>query len=176
MSFLPRSFVLVITVLLCAGVHAQNGVRFLLYDYEPLVKNGGDWQNVGIGFDHDLTDELSCGVDMRFGLVVQSWAVQYRSAFHFSDNESGSFYMGPTIGVRDLGDDAGTKVVPLGMRIGVRGGLENFYADIYAGVNTYLGGGGIAAYTAEGDVVKLRTASFNVGLSLGYGWAGGNKR
>ena len=155
---------------------AQGGVRLIVWNYEPIFAEGGfdRMSHIGVGFDHDLNDRLSMGLDGRIGLAysANSWVVEYRSAFHFADTESASAYFGPTLGVRSISGEDAKTVVPLGFRIGVRGGLERFYADLYAGVKYYVGGSGRVTLNDGAGEVDLRSGTFCVGLDLGWGWEG----
>ena len=157
--------------LLCANaIQAQGGIRGIFWNAEPVVVGfQEDAFSYGLGYDHDLNDRLSLGVSMRFLPSVEGWVLTYRSAYHFADNESSSFYLGPTLGVRSLLDN-GTQI-PFGIRIGVRGGLEKFYADLYVGAHYNVGASGRSSSDPRG-VRDLRQGSFCVGLDLGWGWAG----
>lgn len=98
---LQRCYRTAFSVDLCAK-RASGPVRVpKWYDDDPF--------NCGIGHDHDMNDRLPLGLSLRVIPSIQGWLVNYRSAFHFSDNKSASFYMGPTIGKRSLGS-YGTQV------------------------------------------------------------------
>ena len=62
----------------------------------------------------------------RIDLDNNSIVVNYRSAYHFSDNDRGSFYFGPSVGVRKFSEDGAPLLIPVGLRMGVRGGLARF--------------------------------------------------
>jgi hypothetical protein len=162
----------IILLLLWGGnANAQAGIRGIFWNIEPITARlGEDAFNYGIGYDHDMNDRLSLGLSLRVIPSIQGWVVNYRSAYHFSDNESGSFYMGPTIGLRSLGT-YGTQL-PVGMRMGVRGGLERFYADLYIGGLYIIGGSSPIGGSESVGAVDLRTGTVWVGLDLGWGWTG----
>ena len=47
--------------LLCAmhAVHAQGGLRLVLYNFEPVLEKDGLSPHYGIGYDHDLNERMS---------------------------------------------------------------------------------------------------------------------
>ncbi|MEX1133087.1 MAG: hypothetical protein WEC15_07690 [Flavobacteriales bacterium] len=155
--------------LLCAGTsHAQGGIRAIFFNVEPVSTGiNTDFVHYGLGYDHDLNDRLAMGVQMRYSAGATSWVMTYHSHYHFSDNESSSFYMGPNIGFRSV--DGSATLIPIGMRMGVRGGLEGFYADLYVGGHYNVGGGG-RAVVEEVGATDLRTLSFCGGIDIGIGW------
>lgn len=165
-----------LTVLFASG---QGGIRLIIWNYEPVLVSSDafvDGQHLGVGYDQDLNHRLSFGIQFRMNTgVSRGWVANYQSAFHFNDNSSGSFYFGPNIGVRSIPGPDAKVLVPIGARIGVRGGLERFYADLHAGVQ-YNIGGGQPLYIDRGGVVDLRTGSFCFGLDLGWGWEPSRRR
>lgn len=170
-SFLRTVFGAVAALLL-HGAQAQGGIRAILWNYEPLFEEpAGAEAQFGLGHDRDLNERMSLNVS--FMLVSEGgWMASYRSAYHFSDNDASSFYIGPTVGVRNVDVHGGMLVFPMGMRMGVRGGLERFYADLYAGAHINVGAGKRPLTETGMGYYDLRTGSFCVGLDLGWGWAG----
>lgn len=161
---------------LLGATHAQTGVRLLLWDY-ALATEGGirGSQTVGFGLDHDVSERGSIGLDLKMGIGEGGgWGAYYRSAYHVSDNENASFYLGPTLGFARIGEDDPVTVVPLGFRMGVRGGLEGFYADLYGGVISNLGAGS-AVSTGDGEVTDTSGLLLVLGLNIGFGWAGSGR-
>ncbi|MBK7483178.1 MAG: hypothetical protein IPI72_10650 [Flavobacteriales bacterium] len=72
----------------------------MLWNYEPVLKYGSGVEldtHLGLGYDHDLEKRLSYGVQLRYALESGSFVLTYHSAFHFSDNDNGSFYLGPIV-------------------------------------------------------------------------------
>jgi hypothetical protein len=164
-----RIVAIVTSVLVSVGVaRAQGGIRAIIFNTEPVTTGvNSDFVHYGLGYDADLNDRLAMGVQMRYSIGASSWVFTYHSHFHFSDNEFSSFYMGPNIGFRTV-DGFGT-LVPIGMRMGVRGGLEGFYADLYVGGHYNVGGGSSTVLENTG-VTDLRTLGFSGGLDIGIGW------
>jgi hypothetical protein len=171
-GFIP--LLLVCLLLVFSGrVQAQGGIRAIFWNLEPITTGfNGDAQHYGIGFDRDLNDRLSMGITLRRSFELPSTVVNYRSAFHFSDNESTSFYMGPSVGLRTFRSGSYGMQVPVGYRIGVRGGLEHFFADLYVGGSYILGATGPTITSDGTDAADLRKLTFCVGLEMGWGWAG----
>lgn len=62
-------------------------------------------------------------------------------------------------------DGSGT-LIPIGMRMGVRGGLEGFYADLYIGGH-YNVGGGVRTVLDDAGATDLRTLSSCGGIDIG---------
>lgn len=160
-----------VLLLMTAGTSfAQGGIRWILLNYEPVFKGmEGDMVHMGLGYDHDVNERLSYGIDLRHSFDSESWVGTYRSRFHFSDAGSTSVYFGPSIGVRSIAARRSKVLVPLGLRLGLRGGLENFFGDIYAGVIYNAGHKGDVLF-AEDFIYTIRPVTFSVGLDIGWGW------
>ena len=156
-------------VLLSFAMFGQGGIRLILWNYEPLDRgafSGAD--HYGIGYDHDLTERTSMAVQARINSGADTWVVNYRSAFHLADNSGPSTYLGPMIGLRrvNLSTDPQT-LIPIGFRVGVRGGLERFFADLHAGFVLNMGAGNVKP---EAGYPAIPGATYCVGLDLGWGW------
>jgi len=163
-----RALMTAALLLVSGATAAQSGIRFILLTVEPItVGLGNDAFGYGLGYDHDLNDRLSWGLSMRLVPSIEAWMLTYRSAYHFVDTGSRSFYLGPTLGVRSLLDKG--MQVPMGMRMGVRGSLENLYADFHVGVQYIAGASGRVSPDFRGEV-GLRQNSICVGLDIGLGW------
>jgi hypothetical protein len=168
---------LVIVLLLIGRVQAQGGIRGIFSNLEPITTGfNGDGSHYGIGYDHDVSDRLSMAITVRRSTGVPSTVVNYRSAYHFSDNEGSSYYMGSMVGLRSFGSEGPGLQFPVGFRFGARGGLEGFFADLYVGGHYNLGASGEVTDTYEGVTSDLRKWGFSVGLDVGWGWAGGSGR
>lgn len=167
-------FVFGVWLLLVASIaSAQGGIRLILWNYEPVLDDPAGESHFGVGYDADLNDRVSCGIGYRTTLgQTGGWAINYRSAYHFSDNTDASFYFGPTVGVRKVDDRERTTLFPVGFRMGVRGGLERFYADLYVGGHYNLGAGDPVLYERTLYPQDILRTSFCAGLDLGWGWEG----
>jgi hypothetical protein len=147
-------------------VQAQGGVRAVLNNIDLSTDGFGD-VSYGLGYDHDLTKRTSFTVMMSHFVEVRELEIGYRSNYHFMDNDRASFYMGPNIAVR-TGGLAATGV-PIGFHMGVRGGLENFYADLFAGVRYRVGNKELAP-SERFSRDDLPGTMFMFGLHIGFGW------
>lgn len=163
-------------ILAAVVASAQGGIRAIFWNYEPVFVDYVGGTHVGLGYDQDLNEFVSFGVDLRYGVDTRSWVANYHSAFHLSDNEAGSFYLGPTVGLRQVRSDDPRMLFPLGFRIGVRGGLERFYADIHAGFHYNVGAGEPVTFSRGSDEFDLQTGTFCVGLEFGWGWDARSRR
>jgi hypothetical protein len=210
---------------LLGSVHAlaqSSGIRLIFPEFTKVYAGKSMWSSyqVGMGFDHDLNDRISMGIDLTFdlqratgesgqtidvpyaGLIAHYYGGDrllsgtYRTAFSFSDNTEGSFYLGSFFGFRsfkqalDLSyveDPSGWSsdngpfqsqveakkiLFPIGLRFGMRGSLEGGFADLYTQLG-YTIGGGESAFTQayfSGEEFDLSTLSFTLGLAYGFGW------
>lgn len=162
--------------MLCVHVQAQGGLRAIFWVMEPITTAfDGVESHCGIAYDQDLNGRLFFGVPARISTGTSSTMVNYRSAYHFSDNERTSFYMGPNIGLRTFGSGGPGAQLPVGFRSDVRGGLQGFFADLYMGGHYNLGTTGLVT-TENHGVRDLRKMSFTVGVDVGGGWAGNSSR
>jgi hypothetical protein len=209
MSF-PRALIVALFCFTCSiVVRSQGGFRIIAGHIEPVypatsdgysgssrtssfissIANGG--YHFGIGYDHDLADRLSMGVDFMFTTGIFSgegsvYTLQYRTAFYFASNSEASAYIGPSIGFRSASltkytynsnaytyTSSVTKatdnstLIPIGLRVGFRGDLRLFYADVYAGFVVQLGGES-SVDTAPAPTPKPVT--FVLGVDFGFGW------
>lgn len=165
-----RAFFLVMASSLVLSSSAQGGIRLILWDQEPIITDVRIEQHVGLGYDHDVHDRMSYGIDLRYGLAYSTWVATYRSAYHFSDASSTSLYMGPQVGIRSVGRDDKKILIPLGLRMGLRGGLERWYGDLYAGVLYNIGGGSRINMDESPVPGQLRSLTYLIGLNFGFGW------
>ncbi|MBL7953114.1 MAG: hypothetical protein JNM62_15500 [Flavobacteriales bacterium] len=148
---------------------AQGGVRLIFWDVVRFGQN--NWATgFGLGYDHDMNERLSLGLQARLFAESRSvWALDYRSAYHLSDNDEASFYIGPQVSVMGYETAGGNAtLIPVGMRCGVRGGLERFYADVFVAAHYTLGA------SAVNDTSRDHTfgsSVIEIGLHMGWGWA-----
>lgn len=159
------------TLLLSATTsRAQSAIRFIVWNFEPVFETIE--LHVGLGFDSDINDRLSWGVQGRTSIESvngRSWVASYHSAYHFSDTRYSSLYLGSNVGIRRVNLGPGATMVPVGVRLGLRGALEGFHADLYAGVGYNIGSG--RSLTADDrPVMHLRTMTYCIGVDLGLGW------
>lgn len=163
---LPHPILVVLLLLvLKVDTMAQGGIRLIIWNYGYILSDRVD-QQFGVGYDHDLTERTSLSVGAMYS-TANAWMVQYRSAYHLAPNDGASFYVGPTLAYHKYENEVST--VPVGIRIGLRGGLARFYADLHAGYAYTIGAGEVLLpeRTLPIDITKH---SFCAGLDLGWGW------
>jgi hypothetical protein len=166
MSYRPLFLLLLLSMATAAW--AQGGIRVIVYNFEQVMDGGDLEQHFGLGYDQDLDERLSLNFSAR--ISDDTWAMNYRTAYHFSDVESTSFYFGPTVGVRSISSTRDNLLlVPVGLRMGVRGGLAKFYMDAYAGIGYNIGSGKPLTEGARNYAIQ---APFCFGVDFGWGWEG----
>ena len=143
-------------------------------------------------FQHDLSQRFGIGLEVvlgfdRFTSDVRSYEGIYSAKYFFSDNEGTTGYIGSFIGVQSLKAEVTEYVlgsngystprtvtaskiqVPIGIRMGMRGGLDGYFGELFVQAGYALGNG--ILYKADGDIVKTTPLYFSVGGSfLGFGW------
>lgn len=192
---------------------AQMGIRYGIQHEKVTAADLGTSLNLLVGWDYDLNDRLSGGLDVSSDMRwdpeyimpvstvgntdyterVKFIGVQYRSQYHFMDNDGTSLYLGPTIGLRAVrqmiqyseetnSSTWGTSYVqrekkgtgmlfPLGLRIGVRGALDGGYADLYVAVGTNLGSNKpICDLPFLVEESMPNKTFFQAGFAYGLGW------
>lgn len=196
------SFVLLLLVVQGLRSQSATGIRSFidLYNTDGLEGRTTRMTVAGLGIDHDLTPRLSLGLDVAFGLGVRetfygggnssgvfevnSLSFIYRSAYCFSSNEDRTAgYFGPFIGysrvMTDLqtydppGNWSGSRtVLPVGVRMGVRGGLRGFYADLFCNLGYRINTGPLfeGIGVPETNDLRMKGLLFSVGVALGGGW------
>lgn len=156
----------------------------------------------GLGFEYNFSADLfgnaeegeSFEYDGQTGyyyLTRKCSGFTLRSMFFLNENDDGSVYLGPFIGIRNLShelqtsyyDDytgdmpawAGrrteeTMLIPVGFRLGWRGPLDGYFGDIYIGIGQQMGDldGTGAFYLTQKD--QLRRFFLQFGYAMGVGW------
>lgn len=155
---------------------ARSGVRTHLYN-AFLVAN--EPRQLGLilvlGYDHDLSHSLAYGIDADCLIVTfrddderDGGALQldYRTYYLTGDPDACSVYFGSRLGLRRIAfQDEVTWSCPIGVRSGVRGGLERFFADLFVGLGAQAGGTTPSGATLSGP-------ELHAGSDIGFGWAG----
>lgn len=179
----------------------QSAIRLVApYDFtKGFNELGLANAQIGLGFDHDLNDHLAFGVDVihRFEGTSRStsvqppsdlsgWELQYRAYYLLGDHERTSFYAGSWIGLRRLTyaiglmrsdgtflrEEGAVMNVPVGVRFGVRGGLEGFFLDAFVAFGYAIGGSiPTERYGMDRFVQRpLSGAEIRAGINFGFGW------
>ena len=149
----------------------------------------------GFVFGHMLGNlQIFIGQDQMntYAEKLKVYAIQYRSQYHFSDHYSTSAYIGSTLGVRYVRqtitgdvqtgsstssnsytrytDEGNGVVIPIGLRLGVRGALEGGYADIYVGLGYAIGSGAeLTTAPFREEESELSSVNFQLGFAFGFG-------
>lgn len=163
--FLLRATALSVALIVGPSLLAQGGIRTALYNGD-IGRAYADL-SYGLGYDHDITERTSLTVLASYFVEGRELELAYRSNYHVADNDQASFYLGPNIALR-TGGDLPTGV-PIGFHMGVRGGLEGFYADLFGGVRYRLGSKEVTdSERFATDMLPGVTLLF--GLQFGLGW------
>ena len=196
--------------------HSQMGIRYGIQHEKVTKSTYGSTLNMLLGWDFDLNQRMSGGLDLSMDMnwnedyslaqystsslagpsyyydKVKHFGVQYRSQFHLMDNDGGSLYLGPTIGLRfitqrinyfeeiqgpfssfsrEVNTEEKGITMPAGLRLGYRGVLEGGYADVFFAVGTNIGSS--EPFTDLAFLVEASmptTTFFQVGVCYGIGW------
>lgn len=128
-----------------------------------------------------------------YDLFTKVTAVTYRAVYAFSDNDETHLYLGSSIGYRRLNQtvslgylngpgnypgpfpqtaQGSVSVIPVGLRLGLAGGLDGGYSDLY--LSTMYGiGSNKSAFSQpyfNGDALKPSSFIFSIGFAYGIGW------
>ena len=176
--------VAVLGMLITHEVRAQaNGIN-LLFEYRKAeIKQDGASKlgfAYGLSFQHDFKDRVGMGVTASLvGEESRSFELLYDSKFFTSDNDDQTaFYVGSFIGFQKLKtsvytgkeyEDVSRTQIPVGLQIGVRGGLPGYFGELklkvgYCLASGSLGGVGNAEVSTEPLYLGLGIAY------LGFGW------
>ena len=155
----------------------------LLLDYrKPDVSDGeGSSMNAafGLSFQHDFRDRLGMGITFLYNPDdATGMELQYDSKYFTSSNDVTAFYVGSFLGVQRIDgsvytgrsyDDVSRIHVPIGLQLGVRGGLAGYFAELRFKLGYRIGHGPLG----EGPYADLASEPLYLGLSfsyLGIGW------
>ncbi len=112
---------------------------------------------------------------------VSAYELIYSAKYFTADNDATACYIGSFIGVQSISGtslhtsgisasgDFSRVQVPIGLRVGVRGGLDGYFGEIFTHVGYAIGNGELVS-TSSGKV-NSAPLFFGVGFSfLGFGW------
>lgn len=135
----------------------------------------------GLGFQRDFQRRLGMGVDLNYAArdasSVRAIEVIYSAKYFTADNDGTACYIGSFIGVQSFSGTGGSSSsgdiahlqFPIGLRAGVRGGLEGYFGEVFTHVGYAIGNGTLSA-TPSGPL-KSEALYFGLGFSfLGFGW------
>lgn len=181
-------FQLLLALIWHTGFSQATGINLTL-QYAHAIVDGDKGvvpsATFGLGFQHDFQKRLGMGVDVNYAVRdvgdVSAFELIYSAKFFTADNDGTACYVGSFIGVQRIsGPDVSTGAasssadfsrvqVPIGLRAGVRGGLEGYFGEIFTHVGYAIGNGELVT-TASGKL-NSEALYFGVGFSfLGFGW------
>ncbi|HEY0976634.1 MAG TPA: hypothetical protein VGE21_04120 [Flavobacteriales bacterium] len=153
------------------------------HDLNPRLSIGLD-----VAFGLGSKESINLGGSSSGLLEVNTLSFIYRSAYCFSSNEDRTAgYFGPFVGYTRASSDlriydqgfspttitSARTLIPVGLRVGVRGGLRGFYGDVYCSAG-YRFNAGSPLFDGTGlpavDNATLRNLVFSFGIALGGGW------
>lgn len=142
---------------------------------------------IGLGYERDLTQRIGFGVELRYvgGEDGKGYEALYNARYFTSDNGYTAFYLGTFLGVQRAHGTYSTRTIttggivmydeksyahlqmPVGLRMGVRGGLEGFFAEAFFQVGYAIGAGG---EEYPGSSYSYDPLFVGLGFSIGAGW------
>lgn len=184
-----RALPILLFLAVCHGVFSQATGINLTFQYAHALVDGDKGivpsTTVGLGFQRDFQRRIGMGVDLNYASRqnggLQAFEAIYSAKYFLSDNDATACYIGSFLGVQSIsGTDVHTGTVstsvdfsrvqvPIGLRAGVRGGLEGYFGEIFTHVGYAIGNGELVS-TSSGKV-NSEALYFGVGFSfLGFGW------
>ena len=181
------------------GVDLETGTRTGIgidFQFDPGILPGNALGSSSF-LNGSVKSEILNDATGYYDHTISTYGVQFRSLYFFADNDEAAAYMGSFIGVRSITVDldyssqdsyygfnipypnnlsASKVVVPIGLRIGVRGDLRQFYSDLHFCFGYQIGGGGELFDPAYKFRVENNFGEKDLGiagLTYGFGWAFG---
>ncbi len=196
MIFKFRSAMVIALLVLASSAFSQaSGFNFTLEYGHRLVDRDPPSRftsavGLGLAYQQDFSNRFGAGLDFFWGgdsEGAQSFEGIYSAKYFFTDNSSTAPYIGSFIGVQSLKDSYSEIIplgngytdynyvevkklqVPVGLRAGLRGGLDGYFGELFVQAGFAIGSGDF--YVSNGKQVKSSPLFFGVGLSfLGFGW------
>ncbi len=117
-------------------------------------------------------------------------SINYHTEYALGDNDGTHVYIGSFIGLRRITQEwtlldytqneyserrinTSKMLVPLGLRLGLRGTTDGGFMDLYGALGLQLGGGkelGVGAAMKDAAYAKTSPLAVTVGLAYGFGW------
>lgn len=181
-----RSSHLLLAAALVVGtftVQGQASGLNLLLEYRNADVRDEDGGSLGaafgLSFQRDLRDRLGMGITFLYSPAdAPGMELQYDSKYFTSGNDVTAFYVGSFLGVQRItssvyngssAEDVSRIHVPIGLQMGVRGGLPGYFAELRFKLGYRIGHGTIG----EGRFANDVSEPLYVGLTLsylGFGW------
>ena len=184
MSMGIRASILLPCLLLGQAGFSQSTGFNLTLQYAHAIVDGDKGivpsATVGLGFQRDFQKRIGMGLDVNFaqrdGSRIQTIEAIYSAKFFTSDNDATALYIGSFLGVQSYSGGSGTSAgdvshlqFPIGLRAGLRGGLEGYFGELFTHVGYAIGNGELVS-TSSGKV-NSAPLYFGLGFSfLGFGW------
>jgi len=181
-------------------LHGQaSGFNFTIGFADPIKVSGDTYHEpksvLGLSYQQDLNHRFGIALDFFYGThgynpaSERSYDLIYSAKYFTSDNDDAtSFYLGTFFGAQSVKATVEEEVpnssgyssyvqsdhtrmqFPLGIRIGVRGGLDGYFGELFA-QGGYAIGNGTIYRTSDGVTVGTSPLYFTLGFSfLGVGW------
>lgn len=182
--FLSRSLLAVVLFSWTAAAWSQaSGFNLNIFYGHGLLKGEKtiDWGGAGgsLGYHHDLSNRF--GLALNIGIAGDDLGASsvegiYSAKYFFSDNDETAVYLGSFIGVQSIKAkeryptvNASKVQVPIGLQLGLRGGLDGFFGELFLQAGYNLGNGDL--YSTGDGMVRTAPVYFSLGLGiLGFGW------
>ncbi|MBS1941478.1 MAG: hypothetical protein JST38_11460 [Bacteroidetes bacterium] len=193
MRGISRLGLFTLLVIVGGAAHGQaSGFNFTIGYGPGMVKGLSNSRQLasglGLAYQQDFEPRFGMALDLNYRMDnVDVHAVDgIISAKYFtSDNDATAFYIGSFFGIQSLkatsreyaSPGIGSAVMkdhtklqfPIGLRAGVRGGLDGYFAELFAQAGYMIGNGQL--YTSEGEQVSTSPVFLSIGFSfLGFGW------
>lgn len=149
---------------------------------------------IGLFNGEDATSNYTYYDDYSVSYIydARSSVTQLRSSYFLTDNGNAGAYVATTIGIRmvelevdpyevydsygrsdpswAVRETATATLIPIGVRLGFRSGLEGFYQDIYAGVGLTLGDRELVSAPYAEEDLTMKSLFIQLGYAWGIGW------
>lgn len=176
-----------------------SGLNFTIGFADPIQVTGDTYHEprsvIGLAYQQDLDHRFGVALDFFYGthgydpVLERSYDLIYSAKYFTSDNDDAtSFYLGTFFGLQSIKatveeeipnssgytsyrtSDHGKLQFPLGIRVGVRGGLDGYFGELFAQAG-YAVGNGTIYHSSDGVTVATTPLYFTLGFSfLGVGW------
>jgi hypothetical protein len=204
--FPHRFFSAVVLLTATTFLRAQaSGFNFTIGFGDALQVTGDTYHEprstVGLAYQQDLDHRFGVALDFFYGgnryvnTSEHSYDLVYSAKYFTSDNDDATaFYLGTFFGFQSIRATVEEEVTnssgyssyvqsdhtrvqfPLGIRVGVRGGLDGYFGELFAQAGYAIGNGTIF-HSPDGVTMATTPLYFTLGFSfLGVGWDHRSKR
>ena len=194
-GFLHRSLLMMVLFSWTAAAWSQaSGFNLSGILAHSLVKGekfiNGNATAIGLAYHHDLGPRFGLALSYNFAFDETAKANEfiYSARYFFSDNDESAVYAGTFIGVQSMKSQVteyfpsstggysssrnfeATKLqVPIGVQLGVRGGLDGYFGELFVQTGYAIGNG--ILYSINTETATTTPLYFGIGFSfIGFGW------